>query len=82
MLYAVFEKCPVFGGKVASANLDEIKALPGVNARVRRRRGRPIAFGRLRPAGVAIVADTRWDASSAKKQLKVTWDETAARADS
>ena len=31
MLYAVFQKCPVFGGKVASANLERLKALPGVH---------------------------------------------------
>ena len=30
MLYAVFQKCPVFGGKVVSANLDAIGKLPGV----------------------------------------------------
>ena len=74
MLYAVFDKCPAFGGKVISANLDAIKALPGVRA----------AFviegtanlNGLMP-GVAIVADSTWAAFSARRQLKVSWDEGA-----
>ena len=31
MLYAVFQKCPVFGGKLTSANVERLKALPGVH---------------------------------------------------
>ena len=37
MLYAVYQKGPVFGGKVKSCNLDEIKKLPGVEGRFRGR---------------------------------------------
>jgi isoquinoline 1-oxidoreductase beta subunit len=72
MLSAVFDKCPVFGGKVASANLDEIKALPGVrHAFVVDGVGDPNTL----VGGVAIVADTWYQAMTARGKLKVTWDE-------
>jgi isoquinoline 1-oxidoreductase beta subunit len=72
MLHAVFEKCPVFAGTVASANLDAIKALPGVKAAFVVDGGKDLE-GLL--GGVAIVGDTWWAAQSARKQLKVTWNE-------
>lgn len=72
MVYAVYEKCPAFGGKVVSANLDQIKALPGVkDAFVLEGNGK---IKELCP-GVAIIADSTWSAFSARRQLKVTWDE-------
>ena len=72
MLFANYEKCPVFGGKVASANVDEIKTLPGVkHAFVVAPGPDPSALA----GGVAIVADTWWQARAAADKLKVTWDE-------
>ena len=73
MLYAAFEKCPVFGGTVVSANLDEIRALPGIqHAFIVDAAGE----GRnARASGVAIVADSWWVANSARRQLQVRWDE-------
>jgi isoquinoline 1-oxidoreductase beta subunit len=80
MLYAVFEKCPVFGGKVSSANLDEIKAQPGVkHAFIVREKGN--ARDRLFD-GVAIVADSWWQAQAARTKLSVVWDEGATASQS
>jgi isoquinoline 1-oxidoreductase beta subunit len=72
MLYATYVKCPVLGGRPVSANLDAIKAMAGVKAAF-------IIEGTdnlngLRP-GVAIVANSTWNALRARKKLQVVWDE-------
>jgi isoquinoline 1-oxidoreductase subunit beta len=70
MLYAAYEKSPVYGGKPVSANLDQIKALSGIRYAF-------IVEGTadtrgLMP-GVAIVGDGWWQVQSARKQLRVAW---------
>ena len=75
MLHAQYIKCPVFGGKPRRANLDAVRALPGVKDAF-------IIEGTdnlngLRP-GVAIVATSTWAAIRARRALEVEWDEGAA----
>jgi isoquinoline 1-oxidoreductase beta subunit len=79
MLYANYTKCPAVGGKVAAANLDEIKKMPGVrDAFVLQGTGKP---AEVMP-GVAIIADSTWSAFKAKAALKIDWDESQASKDS
>jgi isoquinoline 1-oxidoreductase beta subunit len=80
----VFHKCPVFGGKLTSANVERLKALPGVHdafvvrASEANRSDDPQGIS----DGVAIVAKSWWAASRARERLEVTWDEGATAAQS
>jgi isoquinoline 1-oxidoreductase subunit beta len=79
MKYAVFERCPVFGGRALSANLDAIKALPGIHDAFivagAQPNGLPDGMQISLVPGVAIIGDSWWAANKALDSLAVTWDE-------
>ncbi len=86
MLYAAYAKAPAIGARAMAANLDHVRTLRGVkNAFIVAHQGDPLAFNPAAAAvlsGVAIVADSTWNALQAKKALEVQWDETQASSDS
>ena len=65
MLYAVTERCPVFGGKVESFDAFEAKIVPGVKDVVQLSNG------------VAVIADNTWSAMQGRRALSVRWNEGA-----
>ena len=77
MLHAVFVSCPAFGGTMKSANLDAVRALPGIAHVVPiKGDGAPESL----VDGVAILSKSWWTANKARETLKVEWDDAAARA--
>jgi isoquinoline 1-oxidoreductase beta subunit len=72
MLYAVFQKCDVHGGRLVRSNVAAIRTQPGVRAAFEVRGGADLR-GLL--DGVAVVADSWWQAHRARQMLDITWDE-------
>jgi isoquinoline 1-oxidoreductase beta subunit len=70
MLYATYEKAPVFGAKVASADLDAARAVKGVRKAFIVEGGTKLDG--LLP-GVAVVGDSWWAARKGRIALKTKW---------
>jgi isoquinoline 1-oxidoreductase beta subunit len=63
MLTAVIARPPIFGAKMKSFDDSRARSMPGVRKIV------------AVPAGVAVIADTFWQAKMAREALQVDWDE-------
>lgn len=63
MLTAVIARPPIFGAKLRSFDDSRAASMPGVK--------KIVAI----PAGVAVIADTFWQAKTAREALRVEWDE-------
>lgn len=72
MLYAVVERNPRLRGVVKSVDDTDALKVPGVKRVVKVRMG---VFSTYRE-GVAVVADSAWQAMQGRKALRVTWDDT------
>jgi isoquinoline 1-oxidoreductase beta subunit len=64
MLNAAIKDCPVFGGKVKSFDPNQVSGMTGVKKVVQ-----------VGDTGVAVIADTWWNAKTALEALSITWDE-------
>jgi isoquinoline 1-oxidoreductase beta subunit len=70
LAHAALALPPTLAGRVRSVDDSAARALPGVRAVVR---FEPPATGG--PGGVAVIADTTWQAMQAAQALQVQWDE-------
>jgi isoquinoline 1-oxidoreductase subunit beta len=64
MLCAAIRDCPTFGGKLVSFEDGKVTSMPGVRHVVR-----------VGDTGVAVVADSWWQAKTALDVLPVVWDD-------
>ncbi|MGH8327072.1 MAG: molybdopterin cofactor-binding domain-containing protein, partial [Steroidobacteraceae bacterium] len=79
MLYATYQKAPVFGSRVVSANIETVKSMPGVrDAFIVHGSGPDAVFEMGLVDGVGIVADSWWQTQKALERLRVQWREEGA----
>ncbi len=70
MVYATVERCPVIGGTLKSFDASEALKMPGVIKVDKVER----IVGIYSFIGVAVIANSYWNATQARKKLKIQWD--------
>lgn len=76
MKWAAIRTCPVYGGSVASYDFDAVRELPGVLSAVELPIPDPaLTRGRVFSGGVAVVADTWYEAKTALERMPIQWRE-------
>jgi isoquinoline 1-oxidoreductase beta subunit len=93
MLYAVVERPPVPGGRVKSFDASKAQAMPGVrkifevapvemSALFGEERAPNSGHQHYLWGGVAVVADSTWQAIAARRALKIEWNDGPGAAES
>lgn len=70
MVYATVERCPVIGGTLRSFDASETLKMPGVLKVDKVER----IVGIYSFIGVAVIANSYWNATQARKKLKIEWE--------
>jgi len=83
MKWAAVKSCPVYGGKVKRYDFERIRKEPGVISAIQFPIPEPkLIRGRIFGGGVAVIADSWYQAKTAIEKMPIEWDvppENAAR---
>ena len=75
MKWAAVKACPVYGGTVKSYDFDAIRQMPGVRSAVQFPIPDPaLTRGRIFSGGVAVIADTWYQARTALDRMPIEWE--------
>jgi len=74
MLYALVKRPPVVGGKLKSFDADKARKMPGVFDIIELPKYRGPAPGFNQLGGIAVLAETTWQAMQARDAVRVEWD--------
>ena len=81
MKWAAVRTCPVYGGDVRRYDFDAVRQMPGVRAAVQFPIPDPaLTRGRVFSGGVAVVADSWYQAKTALDRMPIEWDIPPANA--